>query len=94
MKQKRDGFIKCNFVLERMDFAESSLMSVKCIGGFFSLWSGVLLGGLKIIPCFQIGYPRLILIQMLFITEYPLTVFSVEDLILLEFVEVKLLGCS
>lgn len=37
MEQKRDGFIKCNFVLERMDFAEPSLMSVKCIGGFFFL---------------------------------------------------------
>lgn len=35
MKQKRDGFIKCNFVPERMDFAGSSLMSVKCIGGPF-----------------------------------------------------------
>lgn len=43
MKQKRDGFIKCNFVPERMDFAGSSLMSVKCIRGLFSTWSGALM---------------------------------------------------
>lgn len=35
MKQKRDGFIKCNFVPERMDSAESSLMSEMYWGLFF-----------------------------------------------------------